>query len=165
MQADAVSDTRGVTMVHKALLLVHLVGFAAYVGSGFAQQRFIARSSVAGLAAAIRDEYERLAATIVTKIELPALFAQVATGVAFIVLTPQWLTLGWLHGKLTCVLALLVLSHFEMFNARSIVKARAARGEAAAEEISKRKARHATFGAIGSVAVVAVVALVAYGIG
>jgi uncharacterized membrane protein len=151
-------------MAHKALLLVHLVGFAAYLGAGFAQQRLMARSSADGLAAAVRDEFERLAAAIVTKIELPAIFVQVVTGVAFIALTPQWLTVGWLHGKLTCVLVLLVLSHLEMFNARKIVRARAA-GGGSVEEISKRKARHATFGAIGGAAVAAIVALVAFGLG
>ena len=73
-----------VPIVHKLLILLHLVGFAAYVGAGFAQQQFISRSRGAGLAAAVRDEYERLAAGILTRIELPAIFAQVATGVVFV---------------------------------------------------------------------------------
>jgi uncharacterized membrane protein len=152
-------------MVHKALLFVHLVGFAAYLGAGFAQQRFMARSRATGLAAAIRDEYERLAATVVTKIELPALMAQVATGVAFIALSPDWLRLGWLHGKLGCVIVLLGLSHAEMFNARAIVKARAARGDGANGDIDARKTRHATLGTIGALVVVMLVGLVVYGLG
>ena len=57
------------------------------------------------------------------------------------------------------------LSHAEMFNARRIVKARAARGDAAASDSDARKARHATFGLIGTLAVVVVLALVAYGTG
>jgi uncharacterized membrane protein len=154
-----------VPMLHKLLILVHLVGFAAYIGAGFAQQQFMSRSRPAGLAPSVRDEYERLAAAIVTKIELPALFAQVATGIAFIALTPSWLTQGWLHGKLTCVVVLLGLSHAEMFNARKIVKARAGRGDAAADEIAARKARHATLGLVGTLAVVVLVVLVAYGTG
>jgi uncharacterized membrane protein len=81
------------------------------------------------------------------------------------VLTPAWLTQGWLHGKLACVLALLVLSHLEMFNARKIVRARAERGEAASAEIAERKARHRMLGTAGSVAAVLVIALVAYGTG
>jgi uncharacterized membrane protein len=152
-------------MVHKLLILVHLVGFAAYVGAGFAQQQFMMRSRAAGLAPSVRDEFERLAAAILTKIELPAIFAQVVTGVAFLVLTPAWLTFGWLHGKLTCVVILLGLSHAEMFNARRIVKARVARGDAATAEIDARKARHGTLGLIGTLAVVVVLALVAYGTG
>jgi protoporphyrinogen IX oxidase len=152
-------------MIHKGLILLHLVGFAAYLGAGFAQQRFMARSAREGLAPAVRDEYERLAASVVTQIELPALFAQVVTGVVFIALVPQWLKEGWLHGKLTCVLALLVLSHLEMFNARRVVKARVARGDGANAEIAARKARHATFGLLGSAAVVVLVVLVAYGTG
>jgi uncharacterized membrane protein len=152
-------------MPHKILILFHLVGFAAYLGAGFAQQQFVTRSARDGIAAAVRDEYERLAAVIVTQIELPALFAQVATGIALIVLAPLWLTQGWLHGKLACVVVLLVLSHLEMFNARNIVKVRAARGDAADEEIAARKARHARFGLFGTLAVVALVGLVAYGTG
>jgi putative membrane protein len=152
-------------MLHKILILLHLVGFAGYIGAGFAQQQFVTRSARGGLAAAVRDEYERLAATIVTQIELPALFAQVATGVVLIVLAPLWLTQGWLHGKLACVVVLLVLSHLEMFNARRIVKARAARGDAANDDIAARKKRHATFGLLGTVAVVILLALVAYGTG
>ncbi len=157
--------TRWPRMVHKALIFIHLLGFAAYLGAGFAQQQFMKRSRGAGIAAAIRDEYERLAATIVTKIELPALMAQVLTGVVFVALSPAWLKLGWLHGKLACVVVLLALSHAEMFNARAIVKMRAARGEGASVEAEARKARHATFGAIGSVALVAILGLVAYGLG
>jgi putative membrane protein len=152
-------------MLHKILILLHLVGFAGYIGAGFAQQQFVTRSARGGLAAAVRDEYERLAATIVTQIELPALFAQVATGVVLIVLAPLWLTQGWLHGKLACVVVLLVLSHLEMFNARRIVKARSARGDAANDDIAARKKRHATFGLFGTVAVVILLALVAYGTG
>jgi|ERR1035438_2462584 uncharacterized membrane protein len=152
-------------IVHKVLILLHLVGFATYLGAGFAQQQFMGRSRATGLAAAVRDEYERLAASILTRFELPALFVQIVTGVVFIAMTPTWLTQGWLHGKLTCVVVLLGLTHAEMFNARKIVKARAARGDAAGEEIAARKARHATFGLVGTLAVVVLVVLVAYGTG
>jgi uncharacterized membrane protein len=152
-------------MVHKVLFLFHLLGFAAYLGAGFAQQQFMARSALGGVAPAVRDEYERLAAAIVTRIELPALATQVATGAVFLLLSPIWLTYGWMHGKLTCVLALVVLSHLEMMNARKIVKARTAGGEQAVDEIATRKARHAMFGTIGSLAVVALLGLVAYGMG
>ncbi len=152
-------------MVHKALIFIHLFGFAAYLGAGFAQQQFMARSAAEGVLPGVRDEYERLAAAIVTTIELPALFAQLATGLAFLILSPMWLTQGWLHGKLACVVVLLGLSHAEMFNARKIVKARAARGDAATPEIAPWKTRHGTFGTIGSLAVVTLLALVAYGTG
>jgi putative membrane protein len=152
-------------MLHQALVFFHLVGFAAYLGAGFAQQQFVTRSGLAGAAAAVRDEYERLAAAIVTKIELPAITAQVVTGVAFVVLSPEWMKQGWLHGKLACVVVLLVLSRLEMFNARKIVKTRAARGDAASAEIVALKKRHAMFGAMGTVAVVALLVFVAYGRG
>jgi len=153
------------TMLHQALLFVHLVGFAAYLGAGFAQQQFVGRSALAGVATLVRDEFERLAAAIVTKIELPAIMVQVATGIAFVVMSPEWLKQGWIHGKLACVVALLVLSHLEMFNARNIVRSRAARQDAANEEIAALKKRHATFGALGTVAVVALLVFVAYGKG
>lgn len=152
-------------MLHKVLILLHLVGFAGYLGAGFAQQQFVTRSMRDGLTAAVRDEYERLAAAIVTQIEVPALFGQVVTGVGLIALAPIWLTQGWLHGKLACVAVLLVLSHLEMFNARRIVKARSDRGDAANDEIAARKKRHATFGLFGTLAVVVLIGLVAYGTG
>jgi uncharacterized membrane protein len=141
------------------LLLLHLVGLAAYLGGAFAQQRFMRMSSAAGLAVAVRDEYERLSAAIVTKIEVPGLFAQVVTGVGIVVLQPYLLKQHWLHAKLTAVVVLLVLSHLEMFNARRLVRARAARGDAAADEIAARKKRHAVMGAIATVLVVAVLVL------
>ena len=152
-------------MAHKLLILVHLVGFAAYLGAGFAQQQLVARSAEGGLVAAVRDNYEKLAAAIVTKIEVPAIALQLVTGVTFLVLSPAWLQFGWMHGKLTCVAGLLALSHAEMFNARKIVAARAARGDAAGEEIAARKKRHALFGSIGSLFAVALLVLVAYGLG
>ena len=152
-------------MVHKVLIFLHLLGFAAFLGAAFAQQQFITRSTRDGLASAVRDEYERLAASILAQIELPALFLQVATGITLIVLTPLWLTQGWLHGKLTCVVVLLGLSHAEMFNARKIVKAREAQGEGANDAIRARKSRHATLGLVGTLAVAVLLVLVAYGTG
>jgi uncharacterized membrane protein len=129
------------------LLLFHLVGLAAFLGGAFAQQRFMRMSGKPGLATALRDEYERLSAAIVTKVEVPAMFVQVVTGLGFIVLQPYLLQQHWLHAKLTAVVLLLVLSHLEMFNARRLVRARAARGDAAADEIAARKKRHALMGA------------------
>jgi uncharacterized membrane protein len=141
------------------LLLLHLFGLAAYLGGGAAQQLFMRMSGRAGLSPVLRDEYERLSASLVTRVELPALFAQVVTGVAFIVAEPALLQQHWLHGKLTAVLVLLVLAHLEMFNARKLVKARAARGDAAADEIAARKSRHALLGGAGAVLVLAVMLL------
>jgi uncharacterized membrane protein len=152
-------------MVHKLLILLHLAGFAAYVGAGFAQQTFMKRSGGGGLAPAIRDEYERLAARILAQIEGPAIGVQILTGIVFLVLAPQWLQQGWLHAKLTCVFFLVGLSHAERANARKIVAARAARGDAATDEIGARKKRHALMGSIGAALVVALLALVAYGTG
>ena len=141
------------------LLLFHLVGLAAFLGGAFAQQQFMKMSAKAGLATAVRDEYERLSAAIVTKVEVPGLFAQVFTGVAIVLLQPYLLRQHWLHAKLTAVVLLLVLSHLEMFNARKIAKARATRGDAAADEIAARKKRHALMGAVGMALVVAVLVL------
>lgn len=150
-------------MAHKILIFFHLVGFAAYIGAGFAQQQLMKKSAEGGLAAAIRDEYERLAAFVSAKIEGPAIGVQILTGITFLVMVPDWLHMGWLHAKLGCVFLLLGLTHAERANARKIVAARKERGDAAAEEIARRKARHASMGAIGAGLIVAVIALVAYG--
>ena len=149
-------------MVTAAVLFVHLVAFAAYLGAGFAQTQMIKLSSRGGISQELRDNYERLAAAIATKIELPAIFTSMASGVVFIAQNPVLMKQGWLHGKLTCVLLLAVLSHLEMFNARKIVKARALGGAAAEAEIESRKKRHALFGGIGSLLVVALLVLVTF---
>ncbi len=145
-----------------AVLLVHLVCFAAYVGSGFAQTRLMKRSATPGLAAEIAREYEELVATIITKIELPAILGSIASGIVFVSQAPAFLKQGWLHGKLTCVLLLAILSHLEMFNARAIVRARAAGGSGATAEIERRKKRHDVFGTVGALAVVGLLICVTF---
>ena len=149
-------------MVTAALLLVHLVAFAAYLGAGFGQLQLIKLSARPGTAADQRDAYERIAASVITKIEVPAIFVSMASGIGFIAQNPAFMKQGWLHGKLLCVLLLAVLSHLEMFNARKIVKARAAGGATADAEIAKRKARHSVLGGIGSLLVVALLVLVTF---
>lgn len=142
------------------LLFVHLVCFATYLGAGFAQLQIMKRSR--HLAPALRDDHEKLAASIVTKLELPAIMGSVLSGLGFVAMTPGFMKQGWLHGKLLCVLILLVLSHLEMFNARKIVRARAASGEKADEEIDARKKKHELFGIIGGLAVAALLVLVTF---
>ena len=147
-------------MALSAALFVHLLSFAAYLGAGFAQTQFMKASLKQE--GAVRDAYEKLAASIVTKIELPAIMGSVASGVVFLVLHPAHLRHGWLHAKLTCVMLLLVLSHVEMFNARKIVKLRAAGGNDADKQIAARKARHGAFGSMGALLVVVVLVLVTF---
>ncbi|HKU41086.1 MAG TPA: hypothetical protein VJR89_23145 [Polyangiales bacterium] len=149
-------------MLVKVAQLIHLLGFAAFIGAAAAQQHFMHASRTSGILPAMRDDYERLCATIVTKIELPALFAQVFSGVLFVTAMPGFMKLGWMHGKLLAVLVLLVLSHVEMFNARAVARLRQRHGESAAAEISKRKQRHLQLGGVGTLAVAAVVALVVF---
>lgn len=145
-------------MLVAALLLVHLVCFAAYLGAGFAQLQFMKRSHAA--TPELRKSYEELSAAIITKIELPAIFGSMLSGAGFIATNPAVMKQGWLHGKLTCVLLLAVLSHLEMFNARNIVKMRAA--NASETDIEARKKRHELYGTIGTLLVVAVLVLVTF---
>ncbi len=100
-------------MVASALLLIHLVAFAAYLGAGFAQLQLMKRSRTA--TPEVRADHERLAAGIITKIELPAIMGSIASGIGFVMQNPAVMKLGWLHGKLACVLLLAILSHAEMF--------------------------------------------------
>ena len=147
-------------LAHVALFL-HLIAFAAYAGAAFAQQRFVAMSAAEGLAAPVRDAYERLAASIVTMLELPAIFLSVLSGALFLAHDAGYLHQpSWFHPKMACVLVLLVLSHLEMFNARRIVRARAAGGADA--DIAARKRRHAIFGGIGALLVIVILALVSF---
>lgn len=152
----------GRLVLSATMLLVHLLSFAAYLGAGFAQLQLMKLSARAGTSSDARDSYERLAATIITKIELPAVIGSIVTGVVFIVQNPVLMKQGWLHGKLTCVVLLAVLSHLQMFNARTIVKARASGSAGADDEIDARKQRHATFGVFGPILVVVVLCLVTF---
>lgn len=141
-----------------AALFVHLLCFVAYVGAGFAQTQLMKRSQSA--AGVVRDELEALVATIVTKIEVPAIFGSMASGVVFIAMSPALMKQGWMHGKLTVVLLLAVLSHLEMFNARAIVRER--KDGASEAELDARKKKHATFGAVGALLVLALMVLVTF---
>ncbi len=149
-------------MLSSGLLLIHLVSFAAYLGAGFAQLQLMKGSRANGIAPAVRDDREALSAAVVTKIELPAIIGSIVSGAGFIAQNPALMKMGWLHGKLLCVLLLVVLSHAEMFNARAIVKARAARGDAATTDIDARKKRHDLYGTVGSLIVVALLILVTF---
>ena len=146
--------------MRSAALLVHLIAFAAYLGAGFAQLRMMRRSSDGSLAAAVRDEYERLSALVVTRIELPALVLSIASGVYFLVIFPGYMRQGWLHGKLACVALLAILSHLEMFNARGVVRARASNAETMEQELLARKRRHEVFGRLGSAIALVLLVLV-----
>jgi uncharacterized membrane protein len=149
-------------VITAALLLIHLLGFAAYLGGGFGQLQLMKLSARPGTAADLRDAYERIAAAVVTRIEVPAIFVSMASGIGFIAQNPAFMKQGWLHGKLLCVVLLAILSHLEMFNARKIVRARAAGGAGADAEITKRKARHSVLGGIGALLVVALLVLVTF---
>ena len=149
-------------MLTAALLLVHLVSFASYLGAGFAQLQIMKLSARDGTSAEVRNVCERLSATILTKIEVPAIFGSVLSGVFFIMQNGALMKQGWLHGKLLCVVILLVLSHLEMFNARAIVRHREDGGKTVDEDIKARKARHNLFGTIGSVVVVVLLVLVTF---
>ncbi len=146
--------------LYSSALFVHLLSFAAYLGAGFAQQRFMKTSAVSNAVPAVRDEHERLAAAIVTKIELPAIVGAVVSGIVFVARDPNFLRQGWFHGKLTVVLLLLVLSHIEMFNARRIVRARV-QGNADAD-IAARKSRHAAYGLVGTILLAILMVLVTF---
>ncbi len=117
-------------------------------------------SRKAGLHEAVRDKYEELSAFLCKAFELPGFFLQIVSGVIFVVNFPGHLKAPWLHGKLTAVVILLVLSHVEMINASKIVKARKA---GRLEEIETRKNRHKTLGGVGTACVVAIIGLVIFG--
>jgi uncharacterized membrane protein len=152
----------GPAMLDKIAHLIHLLGFAAFLGGAVAQQQFMKASANGTILPPVRDAYERLSAQIVTRVELPALIVQLFSGVLFVMQTPGYMKMGWLHGKLLAVLALLVLAHMEMFNARAIARSRQRHGDSVAAEIGKRKKRHLQLGMIGTVAVVALIGLVTF---
>ena len=152
----------GRVMVDKIAHLIHLLGFAAFLGAAVAQQQFMKASSSASVLPPVRDTYERLSAQIVTQVELPALIAQLFSGVLFVMQVPGYMKMGWLHGKLLAVLVLLVLSHLEMFNARAIARLRQRHGDSMPAEIDKRKKRHLQLGMVGTLTVIALLALVTF---
>jgi uncharacterized membrane protein len=149
-------------VLYAALLFVHLTSFAAYLGAGFAQQRLMARSAREQTLRDVRLAYEKLAATILTNIELPAIFGSILSGMVFILEGPLLMKQGWMHGKLTVVLLLAVLSHLEMFNAKAILRIREEGGASVDAAILVRKQRHARFGSIGTMLVLALLILVTF---
>jgi uncharacterized membrane protein len=146
---------------YRIALFFHLGGFAGFAAAALAGQALFAASRAAGAAGAARDRAERLAAAIVTRLELPAILVSILSGLGMLH-ESAWAPLrqGWMHGKLTAVAVLLVTSHLEMINGRKIVKARAAGDDAAAEA---RKRRQALYGWIDLAAIAAIVALVTVG--
>jgi len=150
-------------MLENTALLLHLLGFATYIGAGFTQQRLIAMSAAPDLAPAVRDAWEKLAATILVKFELPAIFTSIASGILFLIHEPAYLRqAAWFHPKLTCVFVMLVLSHLEMFNARRIVRARESGAADAEADIAARKRRHGIMGSVGALLVAVVLILVCF---
>lgn len=147
-------------MTKLLFLLFHLIGFAAFVGAAFAQQRFFKLSAAPGLNPAVRDAWERAAASACARLELPAIFLSVLSGLGFLLVVPGYMKMGWLHMKLAAVFVLLVLAHLDMFNAKRIVRLRA--GGGAEAEITARKSRQALYGAIGTVLLLAVLYLAVF---
>lgn len=147
--------------LYSAALFFHLLSFAATMGSAVAQHKMMDLSRKPGTDPATRDAYERNSAHVVSKVQLPAAFVLVLSGIALLVFfRPTYIRLPAMHVKLTLVAILLVLTHLAMFNARAIVRLRAAGGEAGA--IDDRKKRHATFGAIGAILGITIVVIVAF---
>jgi uncharacterized membrane protein len=151
-------------MLYKTALFLHLIGFAAYVGASFAQARFMGASKRASIAAQMRDTYEELSASIITRIALPGIFLSFLSGLVLLYERPFWLRTPALHVKLTVVLVLLVLTHFEMFNARKIAKVRNLPGEPASAEIAARKGRQGTFNMISTLGVLIILVVVSFGL-
>lgn len=148
-------------MLEKAALFLHLVALVGYGGASLAQGRLLAASADGALPPPVRDAYERLAATLLTRVELPSILLSVASGVLFLIHEPGYLRAArWMHPKLTVVVLLLVLSHLEMFNARAIVRLRAAGG--GDDEIARRKRRHSVMNGVSTLLVLVVLALVTF---
>lgn len=148
--------------LYSTALLLHLIGFAGAAGSGFAQGHFLRASSARSLDPAVRDAYERNAAAVVTKGELPAAFVSLLSGLLLLALRPSLLQLPGMHAKLTLVALLLVIVHLEMFNARRIVKARAAGGAGAEADITARKVRQGAYGTIAVLLLLGILVIVAF---
>ncbi|HEX7878631.1 MAG TPA: hypothetical protein VF720_04445 [Candidatus Eisenbacteria bacterium] len=146
--------------LYSAALLLHLLAYAAWVGGGVAQQRFMSASRRAGLEAVIRDQYERLSAALLTKLELPAALVSIVSGLVILWLRPGLLKMPGMHMKLTLVALILVLTHLEMFNARRIVRLRESGGDLGA--IADRKSRHAAYGTVGGLMVLGILVIVAF---
>lgn len=135
--------------VYSIALLGHLLGFAGWGGAAVAQQRFMAASRSPRIEPVLRDEYERLSARLITRLELVAAVLSILSGLTLLYLRPGLLRMPGMHMKLTMVALILVLTHLEMFNARRIVRLRQDGGDVT--RIADRKSRHAAYGTIGAI--------------
>lgn len=111
--------------------LVHYFGFAMAIGGGIAalKSHKTSRSQTADQ----KSVTESIAASIVTKVELPGLFIAIFGGILLIMADPSCLDPNdikghgpWLHIKLTLVFVLLILVHLKMFRSLKVVRERAA---------------------------------------
>ncbi len=141
-------------------LLLHLVAFALYTGAAIYSAKLLRKSADGSLAPPARDALESIAASIVTKAQLPAIFVSVISGVMLLMAKPFYMKNPGMHIKLTIVFLLLVIAHLEMFNARKIVRARASGGGDV--EIAARKGRHGLFATLDIVGILAIVGVVAF---
>ncbi|GIW71576.1 MAG: hypothetical protein KatS3mg102_1118 [Planctomycetota bacterium] len=144
-------------MLYAACKFVHLLAFAAYTAAVLAGQVLVRSGRREQSGPAPSEAAARLAAALAARLALPALVLSLMSGLLLLHLVPGYLRAGWLHAKLACVLALLVLAHLAMLNARALARAQAA-GDAQA--LAARGRRHTSYGAaeLGLVAAVAALA-------
>lgn len=118
--------------------LLHYAGFAVAFGGSIAARHLV--SLARQHSAAKRAGVEIAARKVVVGVELIGLFVSIAGGIYALVLQPNLFT-GWLHAKLTLVLALLVVSHLRMFKLARLVREReAGASEAECEALLKSAA-------------------------
>jgi len=150
----------GMDNLYSTALLAHLLGFAGWIGAGIAQQRFMSASRSPRLEPILRNQYERLSALLVTRIELVAAITSILSGLVILYLRPGLMKNPGMHIKLTLVFLVLILTHLEMFNARRIVRLREAGGDEL--QIAGRKGRHELFGRIGGLMLAAILIIVTF---
>src|SRR5437868_13722344 len=97
--------------IYQLMLLLHLLGFLTFAGANFATHRALAASARSGVAPAVRDAWEAVAARVSLVVALPGIAASVGSGLTMMYLT-GWFQIhrGPMHPKLAAVAALLVTS-------------------------------------------------------
>lgn len=110
--------------------LIHFIGLGMSVGAAVAA--LVLLRSAAKADPAQRTGLERAVGDLVGKVEIPGIFVAILGGILLVVARPEVFDPEksgagpWLHVKLVFVMGALVVAHLRMFNAKRLVRERAA---------------------------------------
>lgn len=106
-------------MAYNFLKALHIIGFVSWFAGIFYIVRLFVyhreawdRKDEAG--SILRKQYELMEGRLLNIIQTPAMIMTLIGGIGMLLINPRWLSMPWLHVKLTLVLVL-ILYHFSCY--------------------------------------------------